>query len=101
MDKLKVDVDTLFMVARRLANQMPVRYFLYAGPTDKPTSIMRLELWFRTYENPNSLHAELEKLGFVQEGRETNRFYSNDNNKADMYIVRTYTAERMEGDAEK
>lgn len=96
MDRAKVHVDTLFMTVRRLANQMPVRYFLYAGPTDKPTSIMRLDLWFRIHENPDSLHAELEKLGFVQEGRETNRFYSEDNNKADMYIVRSYTAEREE-----
>ncbi len=90
---MNVHIDTLQMIVRRLASQMPVRYYLYAGPSDNPCSRMRLELWWLAstpIEGVYALHAELEKYGFDVETK-TQSFELDDGT---IYIIRTYIADR-------
>lgn len=88
----KVHIETLLMIVRRLSNQMPTRYYLYTGPTDAPTSVMRLELWCNPHENFEHLNSELGGYGFAFEGTERRAVIDEEF----VLIIRTYVAERLE-----
>lgn len=87
MDKpTEVEIETLFRIVRRLANQMPTRYFLDAG-RDGSFSMVALELWFQEGERcPYTLCRELMALGFYYQG--SRRTAGSD------YIVRTWQGVR-------
>ena len=89
--------DQLFMVHRRLGNQMPCRYYLDAKG-DGSYSHVCLECYF---PNPgfatatdNGLAKELEALGMQRQCDTGESWPTPDNQRQGPFLVRRYVAER-------